>query len=104
MVGDQGGQWEAVFLPASTYAASELSGPGWEGARRDDALGVRGPAVVLASTQWPEPARASLERPRRIRLENDARDLLFFTPRRTPWRRHHFHEDPGHAYPHGVTP
>ena len=101
IVGDQGGQWEAVFLPASTAAAVEVAGPGGEGARRDAALSVRGPEVLLASSQWPGPARATLERPRRVRLERDARDLLFFTPRRS----HHHHDHPqGHAHPRHVWP
>lgn len=89
IVGDQGGQWEAVFLPASTRAAVDATGPMPDVDRRDGALNVHGPEVLLASTQWPERARASLERPRRVRLERDARDVLFFTPR----RRHHVHPD-----------
>lgn len=101
LVADQGGQWEVVFLPVSTRVAAEEATRGWvaEESRRDAALSARGPEVVLAASHWPEPARASLERPRRVRLERDARDLLFFRPRWDGGRHHHH----GHDHDHGIV-
>lgn len=82
--GGGGAAWEAVFLPAGTAAAQVGSEPASraEYSRLDGALSLREDGVLLATAQWPEPARPSVERVRRVFQERDARTALFFLPRR----------------------
>jgi hypothetical protein len=51
-----------------------------EYARRDAALGAAPPRAVLASDQWPEPARPELTRPRYLYLWPSERTHVFFVP------------------------
>lgn len=98
IVGDQGRQWEAVFLPASTEMAVALAGEGEEASRRDWGLPVRPGTPLLAATQWPEPEPPTVERFRRVRLPRDARDALFFVPYHSP-RWHHLYFGPAWTWP-----
>jgi hypothetical protein len=86
--GAQGGAWEAVFLPAATTAnlerTSRSAAP--ELARLDDELPVGRGHALLATAQWPEPLRPTLERTRRISFPRDASTQLFFLPPREVWR------------------
>jgi len=82
--GGQGRSWEAVFLPAGTAVALLRDEPTRrpEYARLDDDLSVRRARPLLATAQWPERARPTVTRTRRVFLERDARSVLFFLPRR----------------------
>ncbi len=82
--GGQGGAWEAVFLPAGTAVALLGDEPALrpEYARLDDDLSARREGPLLATAQWPERARPTVTRTRRVFLERDARSVLFFLPRR----------------------
>jgi hypothetical protein len=73
-------RWEAVVLPESTVR--ELGGPhegyAWWDDRRDGEMSYRNNQPLLASGQWPEPARPSLDRPRYLVLPKKPETLLYF--------------------------
>ncbi|MFN7020425.1 MAG: hypothetical protein ACK4WH_03750 [Phycisphaerales bacterium] len=81
--GDQGRWAEVVFPPPERGGGAE-----WEFARRDRALSVRGDAPLLATTQWPEPGRASLENVRRVYIRDRDGSYTYFLPDRAPVRRY----------------
>jgi hypothetical protein len=60
----QGARSDLVFANPDVRRRAAVLGDGAERARRDDALGVRENRAMLAIDHWPEPARASLDRPR----------------------------------------
>ena len=61
-----GGSWAAV-LPADATDPGTTA-DGWILTRNDEALNPRPVEAVLASNDWPEPVRPSLERPILIRV------------------------------------
>lgn len=78
-------RWEAVMLPEAT--AQDLgdyvpgsSGGAWWDERRDAAMSYRSDGPLLASGEWPEPSRPSLDRPRYIELPKRPETLLYFRP------------------------
>lgn len=75
-------RWQAVMLPEETAAETSDIVWAWWDERRDGEVGVRYQEPLLASNQWPEPERASLERPRYISLPNRPDTLLYFRPER----------------------
>lgn len=81
--GDQGRSAEVVFSPLDNGGGAE-----WEFARRDWAMSVRGDAPLLATTQWPEPERASLENVRRVYIRDRDGSYTYFLPDRVPARRY----------------
>lgn len=93
--GDQAASWEAVFLTpaAEAIVSSGEAGPADEYARNDGRLGVGEPGPLLATSQWPEPIRASIEHPRYVYIRDDARRMLFFVP-----DDHRFHHHPHQPY------
>lgn len=105
-VGHQGSAWETVFATPEVDARLGEMGEGGEYARRDGALAVREPRPLLATEQWPERERATIERHRRITFPRRAETMIFFLPERRavryyllppsrrhrpPPRRHHHH-------------
>jgi hypothetical protein len=77
-----------VFLPAETEEGLIVQGPGqWE-SRRDYALSPTQQLPQLATSQWPEPDRVSIERFRRVHLDEDENTLLFFLPRYPFYRQY----------------
>ncbi|MBC7772822.1 MAG: hypothetical protein H7210_10035 [Pyrinomonadaceae bacterium] len=75
-----GGASEAVFLPESTQLVldeyPELA-EAWEG-RRDSAIQPRLDQPVLATAEWPEAPRASLDRYRYISIPRQPENILYF--------------------------
>lgn len=81
--GRQGGAWEAVV--ASAFVNQRLAGQDPRSApefARADARLSTADGPILATREWPEPARASLDRPRRIYLPTRAENLLYFEQER----------------------
>lgn len=79
-----GGTWEAVFLPESTQEALDANpdaAQAWEG-RRDGTIQLRIDQPVLASAEWPEAPRDSLNRYRYINLGRQPENVLYFRPER----------------------
>jgi hypothetical protein len=78
-------RWEAVLLPEATaqdlgdYVPGTGGGAWWD-ERRDAAMSYRTDEPLLASGQWPEPSRPSLDRPRYIELPKRPETLLYFRP------------------------
>lgn len=70
---------EAVFVRPE-LAGAIASAEGAEFGRRDAALSVREAQPLLATAQWPEEERASLERRRYITVSTSASTFLFFLP------------------------
>jgi hypothetical protein len=81
-VGNQGGAWEVVFLPAEAPLEG-AAGPAM--ARRDAALNVRAAESILEVGMWPEPARPDLFQTRRLFLSTRAGEVLYLP-------------DPAHRY------
>ena len=76
--GVQGVASDVVFSSpeiASTGAAGPES---WIASRRDAALGVRSARALSFHDQWPEPTRATLERPRTARTITSSRNRFLF--------------------------
>ena len=74
--------WEAVFLPAETAAASDAalaSGSDFEAweTRNDHRLSVRTDRSTLASDDWPDTSRPTLERARYIYLQRQPESILY---------------------------
>jgi hypothetical protein len=83
--GDQGAAAEVVFLTPEVERGLNTLGRergGVEYGRRDALLGSRPDGPLLASAEWPEAARASLERPWYVYVRDDARRFTFFLPER----------------------
>jgi hypothetical protein len=79
-VGNQGGSWESV-LPGPRVARSELEtggAPGWEYARRDEALSYRPAQALLATDAWPEPPRPSLDEAYYLYIPRQPSVYLYF--------------------------
>lgn len=93
--GDQGGAWEAVLPTPEITAALEGIDPSMfaEFGRADDRLGAGTDGPLLATAQWPEPARATLERPRQILARDRDGRLTFFETER-PHHGHSHHQSP----------
>jgi hypothetical protein len=96
--GNQGSASETVFSTPEVADALALSNEpvGPEYARRDSLLSADPRGPLLATAEWPEPARASLERPRYIRVRDDRDRFTFFLHERS-------HRDRvwwGSPYPH----
>lgn len=71
-------RWEAVVLPEATaavFAEGEVEGAWW-GWRRDEALAVRVDGPALATSEWPEPERPTLDRPRYLSLPTRPETIL----------------------------
>jgi hypothetical protein len=80
--------WEAVFLPPDTagalapMASEDL--PGFD--RNDSILTARVAEPLMASSQWPEARRDSIERTRTITISSSTNSFLFFVPERRDGR------------------
>ncbi len=75
----------AAGLFALPEVSDEALAGGFEGSRRDAALSVGQPGPVLATNEWPEPERATLERARWILVGDsflDSRYSVFYLPPR----------------------
>lgn len=80
----QGGAWEAV-LPGPLVAAEW---PAEEEYRRDAVLAIREPQALTWADEWPQPARPTLSRARRLLIPDDPDRMLYFQeerPRPRPW-------------------
>lgn len=77
-------RWEAVWLPAETAAGVGECGDNWAWweTRRDSALAVRSPGPLLATDQWPEPARPSMDEVRYISVPSRPETIMYFRPER----------------------
>ncbi|MCC6322573.1 MAG: hypothetical protein IT438_14185 [Phycisphaerales bacterium] len=75
--GDQGASAEVVFAPVEVgdWGAPEYG-------RRDAQLSVREDGPLLATSQWPEPERASLENPRYLYIRDRDGRYTYFVPDR----------------------
>lgn len=80
--GGEGGRGGALFLSdAVRRGVDEVDLPGLpEHVRRDGELAVATPSPLLATAQWPEPARADLSDRRYLYLPERASSQLFFVP------------------------
>lgn len=78
--GSLGQASEAIFGSPNfaVWAAQDLGGA--EYARRDAALNPRVEGPLLASNQWPEASRTTLERRRSVTVESSASTFIFFLP------------------------
>ncbi len=75
----------AAGLFALPEVSNEALAGGFEGSRRDAALAVGQPGPILATNEWPEPERATLERARWIIVGDsfsDSRYSVFYLPPR----------------------
>ena len=73
-------RWETVMMPAGTTEALGDAEGAWWDERRDAAMSYRSDDPLLASGQWPEPIRPTLDRPRYVVLPKRADTLLYFRP------------------------
>jgi len=80
---------EAVFVRPE-LAGAIASADGAEFGRRDGALSVREAQPLLATAQWPEEPRASLDRRRYITVSTSPTTFLFFLPERRDVRRDYY--------------
>ncbi|MFM9996110.1 MAG: hypothetical protein ACKVU4_09950 [Phycisphaerales bacterium] len=78
--GNQGSAWEVV-LDGARLARVE-SEP--ETGRLNERLNHRADAPVTALDSWPERARPSVDRPRRVYMTGSFREYLYFRPGRGP--------------------
>jgi len=78
---ERAGTWDQVFLAAGEGDAPPEA-PAWATTRRDGALAVHAPEPLLATAQWPEPARASLEHRRIVTFPRRADSMIFFLSER----------------------
>ena len=79
--GDDPGLWELVLDgPAGAAAGEGDPSAAWEYARRDSSLNVRTTGPMLASAEWPEPARPDLDYYRRLWFSRRAEEFIYFGP------------------------
>lgn len=82
-----GARWETVFLtPEPALALSqydETTLPGYD--RLDPYVNFAPPQAQVATSQWPQPDRPTLERGRYITLPHHANTIIFFVPANRPW-------------------
>ncbi len=78
--GTQARSWDVVFPgPATTERLASIDRttlPEWS--RNDKALAYRPPHARLASDQWPTDPRVSLERARRIQVDDHGNTSVFY--------------------------
>jgi len=92
--GDQGGASEVIFTTPELSAALESDPTLASGdqSRRDYTLNIRDEQPLLATAEWPQRARASLERPRYVHFRDRDGRLTFFVPDRRDTRHYqHWH-------------
>src|SRR5262249_10800783 len=75
-----GGSWSLVFNTPTGTRGTGGAGPEEfaEYSRNDGVLAARPDGPLLATAEWPERERVSLEYPRRVFLDNRPDQLLFF--------------------------
>ncbi|MDZ4686825.1 MAG: hypothetical protein SH850_17265 [Planctomycetaceae bacterium] len=84
----QGGAWESVFGPLHDYDPSALP----EFGRNDYRLNASQPSALLATSQWPQPERDSLDNVRYLYLRDRDGRITYFGPDyygRRDWHGHH---------------
>lgn len=80
-------RWEAVVMPEATadeFAAmgrDEMGWAWWE-ERRDSAMAARVDGPMLATDEWPDATRPSLDRMRYLSLPTRSETMIYFRPSR----------------------
>lgn len=85
VAGHMGGSWEALYLtPRAAELLADIDPADLpEYARRDSDLSLTIEGPLLASSQWPQPPRLTVERARRLNIPVNANSQLFLLPERT---------------------
>lgn len=76
---------EALFLPPELAANASRESNEWE-SRNTHRLSIRTPEPMLASNQWPQPDRPSLERARYYTIQRQPESILYFRSGRETYR------------------
>jgi hypothetical protein len=87
----QAGSWESVLSTPEVIERLAATPPDSlpEFARADYRLSESNPGPVLASGQWPEPDRTSLEYPRYLQIRDRDGRLTYFSTRPDYYRRYY---------------
>lgn len=80
-----GASWDLVM--ASPAVQDEQLAGGWEQDRNNDRLAIASNNASLASDEWPEDARPSLDNARRLYLPQNPNTILYYSNDRGQWRR-----------------